>query len=403
MGGASRNAVPIRQDADHRPPVETREQMSERTSVTEAAIETAPGSARVRLSGAWTTGQLAALEARVQEFAWPAGPTVSLDAGGIVALDTGGAWLLQRILRQLAADGKQARLEGLRSEFGGLHDLVSERLQQLAEVHPPRPPGFLEGIGRNSWAHVEQAGALLAFIGETLVAILRTLLRPARIRWAALFANLEQAGVNALPIVGLLSFLLGIVIAYQGGVQLRSYGANIFIVELVSLTMLRELAPMMAAIIVAGRTGSAFTAQIGTMQVTEEIDALRTIGISPMDLLVLPKLFGLMLALPLLAVFADAMGVLGGMVMASVILDVSFSDFLDRIPQTVSLTSFLIGVGKAPVFAAIIAMVGCFQGFQVHGGADSVGRQTTVSVVQSIFLVIVADAGFSILFSWMGI
>jgi phospholipid/cholesterol/gamma-HCH transport system permease protein len=250
---------------------------------------------------------------------------------------------------------------------------------------------------------VEQAGALLAFIGETVVAILRTLLRPARIRWAALFANLEQAGVNALPIVGLLSFLLGIVIAYQGGMQLRSYGANIFIVELVSLTMLRELAPMMAAIIVAGRTGSAFTAQIGTMQVTEEIDALRTIGISPMDLLVLPKLFGLMLALPLLAVFADAMGVLGGMVMASVILDVSFSDFLDRIPQTVSLTSFLIGVGKAPVFAAIIAMVGCFQGFQVHGGADSVGRQTTVSVVQSIFLVIVADAGFSILFSWMGI
>jgi phospholipid/cholesterol/gamma-HCH transport system permease protein len=377
--------------------------MSERTPAAEAAIETEPGSTRVRLSGAWTTDRLTVLEEQLRGFGWPAGHAVSLDASGIVALDTGGAWLLQRILQQLAADGKPARLEGLRTEFGGLLALVGERLQQLALVRPPQPLGFLEGIGRDSWAHVEQGLALLAFIGETAVAILRTVLRPARIRWAALFTNLEQAGVNALPIVGLLSFLLGIVIAYQGGVQLRSYGANIFIVELVSLTMLRELAPMMAAIIVAGRTGSAFTAQIGTMKVTEEVDALRTIGISPMDLLVLPKLFGLAMALPLLTVFADAMGVLGGMVMAAVMLDVSFSDFLDRIPQTVSLASFVIGVGKAPVFAGIIAMVGCFQGFQVRGGADSVGRQTTASVVQSIFLVIVADAAFSILFSWLGI
>ncbi len=368
-----------------------------------AAFEVDPGAATVRLSGEWTTDRLALLEAQMQALRWPDGPAVGLDAGGIVALDTGGAWLLQHILERLAADGKTARLDGLRREFGGLLALVGERLGELALVRPPPPPGFLEGIGRDSWVHVEQGLALLAFIGETVVAILRTGVRPARIRWAALFANLEQAGVNALPIVGLMSFLLGIVIAYQGGVQLRSYGANIFIVELVSLTMLRELAPMMTAIIVAGRTGSAFTAQIGTMQVTEEVDALRTIGISPMDLLVLPKLAGLALALPLLVVFADAMGVLGGMVMASVMLDVSFSDFLDRVPQTVSLASFVIGVGKAPVFAAIIAMVGCFQGFQVHGGADSVGRQTTASVVQSIFLVIVADAAFSILFSWIGI
>jgi len=377
--------------------------MSKPNPVADAGIVSVPGSIRVRLTGAWTTERLAVLEARVQGLVWPVGPAVTLDAVGIAAMDTGGAWLLQQILQRLQTQGRTAQVEGLREEFAELLALVGERLRQSEQVQPPKPPGFLEGIGRNSWAQVEQAGALLAFTGETVVAILRALMRPARIRWSALLVNLEQAGVNALPIVGLLSFLLGIVIAYQGGIQLRSYGANIFIVELVSLTMLRELAPMMTAIIVAGRTGSAFTAQIGTMKVTEEIDALRTIGIAPMDLLVLPKLFGLVLALPLLTVFADALGILGGMVMASVVLDVSFSDFLDRIPQTVSLASFLVGIGKAPVFAAIIAMVGCFQGLQVRGGADSVGRQTTVSVVQAIFLVIVADAAFSILFSWLGI
>jgi len=222
-------------------------------------------------------------------------------------------------------------------------------------------------------------------------------------RWRPLLAVLETAGAHALPIVGLLSFLMGLVIAYQGGVQLRNYGANIFVVELVALTMLRELAPLLTAIIVAGRTGSAFTAQIGTMRVTEEVDALATIGISPMALLVVPKLLGLMIALPLLALFADIAGILGGMVMAALMLGVAFPDFLDRLPMAVDLTSLFIGLGKAPVFAAIIALVGCYQGFQVGGSAESVGRQTTLSVVQAIFLVIVVNAVFSVAFSILGI
>ena len=245
--------------------------------------------------------------------------------------------------------------------------------------------------------------ALVAFIGETTVAFLRQMANPRRIRWRTMTKIIEQTGVNALAIVGLLSFLLGIVIAYQGGIQLKTYGANIFIVELVCLIMLRELAPLIAAIIIAGRTGSAYTAEIGTMRVTEEIDALETIGIGTFDQLVLPKVLGLMITLPLLTVFADVMGILGGMVMASNVLDVSFTDFALRIPQAVGVESFVVGVIKAPVFAMIISMVGCFQGFQVSGGADSVGRQTTISVVQSIFLVIIADAAFSILFSWLGI
>lgn len=211
--------------------------------------------------------------------------------------------------------------------------------------------------------------------------------------------NLRTAGFDALPIVGLLSFLLGVVVAYQGADQLRQYGANIFVADLVGLSMLREFAPLITAIIVAGRSGSAYAAQIGTMAVTEEIDAMRTIGIEPQELLVLPKILALVIALPLLTVFADVMGVLGGMVMAKAQLGVGFGEFMDRFAKAVSITSYLVGIGKAPVFAAIIAMVGCFQGFRTRGGADSVGRQTTRSVVQSIFLVIVADALFSVAFS----
>jgi phospholipid/cholesterol/gamma-HCH transport system permease protein len=252
-------------------------------------------------------------------------------------------------------------------------------------------------------AHLDEAHAMTAFLGEVAIALFEHVKHPARLRTRALLGTLERAGVGAIPIVALLSFLLGIVIAYQGGLQLQNYGANIFIAELVSLTMLREFGPMMTAIIVAGRTGSAYTAEIGTMKVTEEIDALTSIGIPPLDLLVLPKLFGLLIALPLLTLVADAAGVLGGMVMAAAMLDVGFQDVADRLPQPLVYRSFVIGIAKAPVFAMIVAIVGCFQGFRVSGSADSVGRKTTISVVQSIFLVIIADAAFSILFSFIGI
>jgi phospholipid/cholesterol/gamma-HCH transport system permease protein len=241
------------------------------------------------------------------------------------------------------------------------------------------------------------AGA--SFTGEVTLALLRGMRHPSVLRLRPILYNIQSAGTAALPIVGLLAFLLGIVVAYQGADQLRRYGANIFIVDLVGLSMAREFAPLITAIIVAGRSGSAYAAQIGAMKTSEEIDAMRTLGIAPLEMLVLPKLVALLIALPLLTVFADISGVAGGMVMANSRLDVSFADFLDRLGDAVSVSSFLVGIGKAPVFAAIIALTGCFQGFLAEGGADSVGRQTTRSVVQSIFLVIVADALFSVLFS----
>ncbi|WP_255435268.1 ABC transporter permease [Rhodoferax sp. BLA1] len=243
--------------------------------------------------------------------------------------------------------------------------------------------------------------ALLGFLGENVMALLGWVLHPRRIRWRPILFNLRSAGFDALPIVGLLSFLLGIVVAYQGADQLRQYGANIFVADLVGLSMLREFAPLMTAIIIAGRSGSAYAAQIGTMSVTQEIDAMRTIGIAPLEMLVLPKLLALVLALPLLTVFADVSGVLGGMLMARAQLGVGFAEFLDRFSKAVSVTTYLVGIGKAPIFAAIIVMVGCFQGFRTRGGADSVGIHTTRAVVQSIFVVIVADALFSVAFSML--
>ena len=258
-----------------------------------------------------------------------------------------------------------------------------------------------ERVGKATVVAFQQLLEILSFVGELAVALAKSVLQPHRIRWKPILFNIRSAGFDALPIVGLLSFLLGIVVAYQGAGQLRQYGANIFVADLVGLSMLREFAPLMTAIIVAGRSGSAYAAQIGTMMVTEEIDAMRTLGISPQELLVLPKVIALIIALPLLTFFADVLGVFGGMLMAQQQLDVGFAEFLGRFVKAVSPTAFMIGIGKAPVFAVIIAMVGCFQGFRTKGGADSVGRQTTRSVVQAIFLVIVADALFSVAFSML--
>jgi len=211
---------------------------------------------------------------------------------------------------------------------------------------------------------------------------------------------LQIDGVNALPITGLLTFLIGVVIAYQGAEQLRKFGTNIFIVDLVGISLLREIAPLLVAILIAGRSGSAYAAEIGTMKVTEELDAVRTLGIAPMDLLVLPRALALVIALPLLTVYADVLGVFGGMLIASSQLNVSFTEFTSRFEEAVAVRHFLIGIGKAPFFAVIIALVGCYQGFQIRGGVDDVGRHTTISVVQGIFLVIVFDAICSILLNW---
>lgn len=354
------------------------------------------------LSGSWTACGIGAIEPQLDAFSANSRTEMVVDGGSIEAFDTTGAWVLQKLLRRLHGEGSAAQVRDLRPEFAKLLEVAGRQAADNTKSHPPvasAPWSKLDSLGRSAEAAFEQFAALIGFVGETAVAFAGCVAHPARFRWRPVLYNIRSAGFDALPIVGLLSFLLGIVVAYQGAAQLRQYGANIFVADLVGLSMLREFAPLIAAIIIAGRSGSAYAAQIGTMTVTEEIDAMRTIGIAPLDLLVLPKIIALVIALPLLTVFADVLGVFGGMIMARSQLGVGFGEFLDRFVKAVSITAYVVGIGKAPVFAAIIAVVGCFQGFQTKGGAESVGRQTTRSVVQSIFLVIVADSLFSIAFS----
>jgi phospholipid/cholesterol/gamma-HCH transport system permease protein len=371
------------------------------SSLAPAAIAQ-PTPQELALSGSWTARGIGTVQHQLESLRVSSRSEAIADGARIEALDTTGAWVLQKLLLRLRGEGIAVTLRGLRPEFAKLLEAAERQLADQTDLRvpaAPAPSSKLAIVGRSAEAAFEQSVALLGFVGESAFALAGCVAHPSRFRWRPILYNIRSAGFDALPIVGLLSFLLGIVVAYQGADQLRQYGANIFVADLVGLSMLREFAPLITAIIIAGRSGSAYAAQIGTMSVTEEIDAMRTLGIPPLDLLVLPKLLALLIALPLLTVFADVLGVFGGMIMARTQLGVGFAEFLDRFVKAVSVTAYLIGICKAPVFAAIIAVVGCFQGFRTRGGADSVGRQTTRSVVQSIFLVIVADALFSVAFS----
>jgi len=367
------------------------------TEITRA--EVSMRGARLVCHGAWTVHGVAGLHARLEQMAWPPAAQAVLDCAGIEAFDTAGAWLLADIVKTRAAAGQALALENLRPEYRVLLGLVESRTPTAPPPAPRRELGPLELIGFKAWQWFDQARGMLGFLGESAMTFVRSARHPRHWRGSAVLHNIQHAGFDALPIIGLLSLLIGMVIAYQAATQLANFGANIFIVDLIGHSILRELGPMMVAIIVAGRSGSAYAAQIGTMKVSEEIDALRTMGVSPFEILVVPKMVALIVVLPLLTVYADVVGTLGGLLVAKFQLDVDAYSFLDRFDDTIQLSTFLFGVGKAPVFAIIIAMVGCYQGFRAEGSADSVGRHTTMSVVQSIFLIIIADAIFSVLAS----
>ncbi|WP_431858455.1 MlaE family ABC transporter permease [Azospirillum sp.] len=375
----------------------------------QAWMKTAPGgdgALLLTVGGRWDLhgaqalmGDLDALRPSAPEAA------VCLDLAAVDGLDTVGALLLARLAERLRGEGHAVEVTGVRPEHRALVDAVHEADRappvQLPDEHPIIE--MLERTGRTTVRGLKRGLELVNFLGVVTVTLARIAVNPRRLRYRSVLFHIEQTGLNALPILGLLTFLIGVVMAYQGADQLRRFGAELLVVNLLGISILRELGTLLTAIIVAGRSGSAFTAQIGTMKVNQEVDAISTLGLDPIELLVVPRVLALMVALPLLAFFADVMALLGGATMSYMTLGISFAQFIKQLQGAVGLNTFLVGVAKAPVFALVIAMVGCYEGLRVTGSAESVGRLTTRSVVEGIFLVIIMDALFSIFFSFMGV
>ncbi|MCB1650082.1 MAG: ABC transporter permease [Pseudomonadales bacterium] len=360
-----------------------------------------PGSSCVSMHGDWT---LAGYDTLLASARSPDGAPASLDASALTALDTAGAALLVKLLgaEQLCALIPSAT--GLSEERRALLLAVARvmRDRQRGQDKPRWHPGDgLARLGQATHSACQQVSQLLGFMGLALQSFAILLLRPRGWRITALVAQMHQAGLNAVPIVVLLNFLIGAVVAFLGATVLESFGATIYTVDLVAYAFMRELGVLLVAILLAGRTASAFTAQIGSMKVNEELDALRVQGLSPMELLVLPRMMALIIMLPLLTFIGVMAGMLGGAAVAVLSLDISPNRFLG-IVQEIPLRHLLLGLSKAPVFAILIALIGCLEGFKVKGSAQSVGEHTTSSVVQSIFVVILVDAVAALFFMEMG-
>lgn len=359
----------------------------------------------VRLSGPWTLETVLAADAALRALAERPAERVSIDAGAVGRLDSAGAWAIRRTMSRLERRGVAVEIAGLRDGLRAIFDKAALH-DPSAQVAPPATSAvidFLATLGRHAAEALGTGRSLLGLLGQVVVAVGQIIRRPGRLRGTAVVAQIEATGVTALPIVGLLCFLVGVVLAYMGALQLARFGASVLTVNLVGVTVLREIGILLTAIIVAGRSGSAFAAQIGTMKVNQEVDALETMGLSVIDVLVLPRVLALVVALPALTVLADVAGLAGGAVVCLFLLDLSSGQFLAQLDSGVTIWSFLTGLIKAPVFALVIALVGCHNGLGVSGSAESVGRQTTRAVVESIFLVIILDAIFAVAFAEIGI
>jgi phospholipid/cholesterol/gamma-HCH transport system permease protein len=369
------------------------------------ARENGPDSATLRASGSWEVENIAAIDAALAVVSRSRASKFLFDLSAVGTLDTAGAWLVYRTRQVLEGNGGQVELIGLRPEHELLLRKVAVSYRPCEEERPRGNPllRLIEHLGEATLSLLDLSATYVAFLGRAFLVLLRAMLRPRHLRFTSVMFHVEQIGINALPIVGLISFLIGIVLVYQGALQLANFGANIFVVDLLALSVLRELGILLTAIVVAGRSGSAFAAQIGSMKLHEEIDALQTLGVDPMEVLVLPRALALMISLPLLTLFADLAAMLGGGLMCWLALDLGPDVFLARLQESATVATLMVGIVKAPAFAALIALAGCYEGMQVGGSAESVGHHTTRSVVESIFLVIVADALFSILFGLLGI
>lgn len=378
--------------------------MDEIAASSPARLHAASEPARLVLEGAWTAAGMRAealIAAAAQALsALPEGP-VALEAAAQAEVDTVGALVLEHIAAEAGRRGRSLDFSGLPSNWQATLALV----ERAGEHTPPPAPEPFSGfayIGKVAVDLARHYRDMLAFIGEVTLHLLPLLVRPWRIRWDSVIVEIEAAGVRAIPIVALLSFLIGVVLAYQAGVTLDRFGANVFIADMIGVVVMREMGPMIAAILVAGRTGSSYAAQLGSMRVTQEIDALRSLALPPVEMLVIPRFLALAITLPLLTTLANAAGVLGGMVVATGGFGLDWTVGLQRLGRLEN-THYWVGLVKTPVFATVIALIGCQAGMSVRGSALEVGRATTSSVVQAIFWVIVLDAIFSIVFRRLGL
>ena len=363
--------------------------------------DTSEGAARLlRLAGRLTIATATSLDRDLAAIAPEARPLI-IDVAGCARVDTTGAWLIHRTLRDWATHGQPVTVRGATPDVLQLIDRLAIADPKPGLLRPPRRglTATLANIGTGTIDAIEDLGGFLEFLGTTLLALGRTLLHPGNWRWDPIVYQAEAVMVNALGIVGLISFLVGFVIAQQGAIQLKQFGADVFTINLIGRITMRELGVLMTAIMVAGRSGSAFAAQIGSMKLNEEVDALRTIGLSPVETLVLPRLIALVLTMPLLAFFAAICSLIGGGLYCWLDLSIPPVTFVARVREVVPMTDFYITLIKAPLFAVVIAVTGCFQGMQVTGNAESVGERTTQAVVKSIFLVIVMDAFLAVFFA----
>ncbi|MBM3468696.1 MAG: ABC transporter permease [Alphaproteobacteria bacterium] len=358
----------------------------------------------IQVEGSWVSQTVARMESEIASQLQEGIPKrlpvkVTIEKG--CHIDTAGACLLAHMIKYFKERNQKVEINNLSS---------SSLVDYFLKFHPiPKPftirlhwtTRWLDHIGYRAYVFYKTAMTLLSFLGEILVTWLYALKSSANLRWISVFRHVEEIGIRAMPIIGLISFLIGMVLSYQSINQLRRFGAELYTIDFLGVSILREIAVLLTAIVVAGRSGSAFTAQIGTMSLNQEIDAIRMLGLSPIMVLVVPRLIAITVCLPILVFLSMIMGLLGGMVMTNLIIDVSSTQFFNHFHRAVSTSTFWVGMSKAPLFALLIGLVGCFRGFQVKGSAESVGRMTTQSVVESIFLVIICDAFMSILFSYL--
>jgi len=365
--------------------------------------ETAGDVRTLRFSGRLTVARINEVARRTRALV-PDGRPLVIDIAAVERIDTTGAWLVYRLIRDWTRAGLVATIEGADADALRLIEQVGAN-DRPVKIRPDRTNPVLRRLAQVGDHVIDAVGTLggfLAFLGEMLRVLGRTLVSRRGFRWPAIIRQMEVVGVNALGIVGLMSFLVGIVVAQQGAVQLRQFGAEVFVINLVGRSVTRELGVLMTAIMVAGRSGSAFAAQIGSMKLAEEVDAMRTIGLSPTEVLMLPRLIAMAFVMPLLAFYATVMAIFGGGLFAWTSLAIPPITFVQRLQEVVPITDLWIALVKAPVFGLIIAVTGCYQGMQVTGNAESVGQRTTAAVVQSIFLVIVLDAFFAVFFTALG-